>query len=149
MEKAYDRVEWNFLRHCLQSMGFHPTWAKWIQDCVTTVSYSLIINNKSFKPTWELPQGDPCSPYLFILCMDIMAWQLFCQTLQPKSGIGFKLAACTEKIQCLLFADDSLHFCKASSQAAFNLKNIVDAFCQQSGKLINFHKSSVVFSKNS
>ena len=46
------------------------------------------------------------------------------------------------------FADDSLRFCKATSRAAFKLKGILDAFGQQFGQLENFHKSNLVFSKN-
>ena len=38
MKKAYDRLEWDFLTHCLQSIGFHPIWINWIQECVTTVT---------------------------------------------------------------------------------------------------------------
>ena len=124
VEKAYDRIEWDFLRHCLQNMGFQLIWANWIHECVTTVSYSLIINNEIcgfFKPTRGLRQGDPLLPYLFILCMDIPAQQLYCQALQLKSGIGFKIVPYVEKIPCLLFADDSLLFCKASSKLLLNL----------------------------
>ena len=52
------------------------------------------------------------------------------------------------RIPCLLFADDSLLFCKATSQACQKLKEVLDTFCAQSGQLINFHKSNIVFSKN-
>ena len=80
--------------------------------------------------------------------MDILAKQISCQTLQPKSGIGFKIAPRAERIPYLLFADDSLHFCKASSLAAFKLKHIIDTFCERSAQLVNFHKSNIAFSKN-
>lgn len=122
MEKAYDRLEWDYLNHCLQSFGFHPNWIGWIQECDTTVSYSFIIDKEAcgfFKPTRGLHQGDPLSQYLSILCMDVLAQQFSRQALQPKSGIGFKVALCANRIPCLFFADDSLLFCKASSQAAF------------------------------
>ena len=46
MEKAYDRIEWDFLLSCLQQLGFHDTWVRWIKECISTVSYSLIINNE-------------------------------------------------------------------------------------------------------
>ena len=78
--------------------------------------------------------------------MDILAQRLAHQALNPKSGIGIKLAPGATRIPCLLFADDSLLFCKATSQTT--LKTILDTFCHQSGQLINLHKSLIVFSKN-
>ena len=101
-----------------------------------------------FEPTRGLHQGDPLFPYLFLICMDILVQRLAHQALNPKSGIGIKLALGATRIPCLLFADDSLLFCKATSQAGFNLKTILDTFCHQSEQLINLHKSLIVFSKN-
>lgn len=45
MEKAYDRVEWNFLFRTLHIFGFHPKWVELIKTCITTVSYSIIVND--------------------------------------------------------------------------------------------------------
>ena len=65
--------------------------------------------------------------------------------------IWYWIQNCPPCIENILstFADDSLLFCKASSQAHFKVKRILDTYCQPSGQLINFHKSSLVFSKNS
>jgi len=151
MEKAYDRIEWDFLLSCLQHLGFHDTWISWIKECISTASYSLIINNEPqgfFKPTRGLRQGDPLSPYLFIICMDVLAKRLQSHALNAKTGIGITIAPAATRIPCLLFVDDSLLFCKATMQACHKLKAELDAFCAQSGQWINFHKSSIMFSKN-
>lgn len=61
MSKAYDRVDWNFLRAVLNAMNFNDSWVKWIMECVTTVNYTLIINGNlshSFTPKKGLRQGD-------------------------------------------------------------------------------------------
>ena len=75
MEKAYDKVEWPFLFKPLKKLGFHLRWRGWIKECATIVSYSLIVNNKvcrSFTPSRGLRQGDLLSPYLFLICMEVL-----------------------------------------------------------------------------
>jgi len=80
--------------------------------------------------------------------MDVLARRLYDQSLDPKSGLGIKLAPTAPRIPCLFFADDSLIICKTSVQACRQLKSLLDVFCAQSGQSINFNKSSLIFSKN-
>jgi len=148
MEKAYDRIEWDFLLACLRQLGFDEIWIKWISECISTVSYSIVINGGScgfFKPSRGLRQGDPLSPYLFLICMNVLARRLYDHSIDPKTGLGIEIAPTARRIPCLFFADDSLIFCKTSVQACQQLKTILDVFCTQSGQLINFHKSSLIF----
>ena len=101
MEKAYDRIEWDFLLSCLKQLGFRDTWIRWIKECISMVSCSLIINDKPsdfFKPTRGLNQEDSLSPYLFTICMDVLAHRLHAQFLKAKSGIWIKLAPCATHI---------------------------------------------------
>jgi len=80
--------------------------------------------------------------------MDVLVRHLYNHSLTAKSGIGIKIAPTIVRIPCLLFADDNLMFYQATFEACQHLKDILDIFCTQSGQLINFHKSSIVFSKN-
>lgn len=64
-----------------------------------------------------------------------------------KVGLGFYLAPRTRKIMCLMFADDSLLFCKGTTSACNNLRIVIDKLCALSGQLVNFHESPIVFSK--
>lgn len=82
-----------FIVAILNQFGFHPTWINWIRTCVTTVSYSLLINDQptSFiRPTRGLRQGDPLSPYLFLLCIEILARRLTLMAYDKKSRLGVK-----------------------------------------------------------
>lgn len=71
--KAYDRVEWSFVRDIMIKMGFAEAWVKKIWNCISSVSFSIMINGDpcvDMSPNRGLHQGCPLSPYLFILCSE-------------------------------------------------------------------------------
>lgn len=60
ISKAYDRVDWKFLKAILVAMNFSSRWVRWILECVTTIQYTILVNGRitqSFKPNRGLRQG--------------------------------------------------------------------------------------------
>ena len=47
LEKAYDHLNWNFLLFVMQSMGFGEKWTGWISWCISTTSFSVLVNGTS------------------------------------------------------------------------------------------------------
>ena len=116
MYKAYDKVNWHFLGWLMDSMNFPAKCRHWIMQRVSIVSYSILINGeatKVFKPTCGIRQGDPLSPYLFILVME--AFSRIISGVEKKGRInGLQLSRRSPSIFHLFFADESLLFFKAN-----------------------------------
>ena len=150
ISKAYDRVDWNFLKQRMRSMGFCRTWISWIMMCVRTVSYEVCFNGSSIGPIIPergLRQGDPLSPYLFLLCVEGLSDSI---NIAATNGVinGSKISATAPVITHLLFADDSFLFFKADAIEATAVKELLNVYEQQSGQSVNFQKSGVFFSSN-
>lgn len=150
MSKAYDRIEWCFLEAVLRKLGFGERWIGLVMQCVQTVKYSLIINGEpqsQFQPSRGLRQGDPLSPYLFILCSEVLGNLL--DKAEAKGLIsGFPFARGALLVNHLFFADDSLIFCKANALEWWRLSHFLKLYEQASGQRLNMDKTSIYFSKN-
>lgn len=131
MKKAYDRVNWNFLKAVLIAMKSNSKWINWIMECVNTIQYTLLINgslSKSFKPTKGLRQVDPLSPYLFLLFANILSISLLkAESLNRIKEV--KMGRNGSTFTHLFFANDSLLFFKKDDTSLINLQRILDEYC--------------------
>jgi hypothetical protein len=131
-------------------MGFPHNIINVIMRCVTTVTFSILINgvpSQVFSPQRGLRQGDPLSPYLFILCADVFS-ELINQAKQNMWIKGVKIAHGAPEVTHLFFADDSLLFCRAKNEEITHIKNIIATYQNASGQLVNANKSEIMFSKH-
>ncbi|KAG7537667.1 Ribonuclease H domain [Arabidopsis suecica] len=149
MSKAYDRIEWPFLEAVLKRLGFNEKWTSWIMACVCSVSYSFLVKGTpkgQVIPSRGLRQGDPLSPYLFILCTEVLSG--LCHRAQRHGVLpGIKVAKGSPPINHLLFADDTMFFCRSNPKSCHKLMEIITRYGEASGQLINFDKSAITFSK--
>lgn len=113
------------------------------------VQYSILLIGSiagSFTPSRGLRQGDPLSPYLFILCTEFLSRMLMEE--EEKGGInGIKVSRRAPTISHLLYADDILVMCRANKKEASVVKSCFDKFCLWSGHEVSLEKSSIMFSR--
>ena len=137
MSKAYDRVEWVFVEKMLGKIGFSERWVKKMMKCVTSVRYSFQINGKVLGeviPTRGLRQGDPLSPYLFLICAE--GFSALIRMAEARGDItGLKVARNAPSISHLFFADDSLLFLRASTKSLQTIQDIFSLYSRCSGQV--------------
>lgn len=107
LEKAYERMYWNFLQYLLRRMGFGENWRGWIKGCVSSACFSILINGSPkgfFTAKRGLRQGDPLSPFLFVIVVKALSRMV---TVAADKGLieGFKVADSSLLISHLLYAD--------------------------------------------
>jgi len=150
MAKAYDRVEWKYLMDIMLKLGFHDTFVALIMRCVTSVSFSVKVNghlSSVFRPSRGIRQGDPISPYLFLLCAEGLSCLL--KLVGPMHlSRGVRVGIHAPWVSHLLFADDCIVFSEASQRGADRLQEILETYNRGSGQLVNKEKSAVFFSSN-
>ena len=130
-------------------LGFHQCWVETVMRMVTSVSFSVLFNGDrldSFKPSRGIRQGDPISPYLFLLAAEALSCLLKARN-QSSVLNGIKVAPSAPVVSHLLFADDSLLFFRANRESAEEIKEVLNTYCQASGQRINMDKSSIHFAK--
>ena len=150
MHKAYDRVEWIFLERIMVQLGFSLDFVDLLMCCVRSVKYKVRFNNQetdSFTPSRGLRQGDPLSPYLFLICAEGLS-SILSHMAEVRGIEGVRVCRNAPSVSHLLFADDSLILMKANMTNATSLRQALDQYCASSGQLVSQSKCSIFFSPN-
>ncbi|KAL9676306.1 hypothetical protein QQ045_004520 [Rhodiola kirilowii] len=132
------------------AMGFATDWVKRITRCVSSVEYRVKINDRVSEkiiPSRGLRQGDPISPYLFLICAEWLTYAIKrCQELGYMRGV--RICRGAPIITHLMFADDCILFLKASRDVIPYVSSLLKSYEEISGQKVNLMKSEVVCSKN-
>ncbi|CAH1436138.1 unnamed protein product [Lactuca virosa] len=141
IQKAYDTVDWNFLSRILQGFGFHTIMIQWIMACVSTPWFMLNFNGEDhgyFEGKRGLRQGDPLSPYLFTIVMEVFNIILL-KKIEAGQNFKFHSKCMSLKITHLCFADDLLVFSYGNGNSARVIRDALDEFKKVSGlKALSF-----------
>lgn len=140
--KAFDSLKWDFVVACLYSLQLPHRFILWIQECISTAAYSVGINGSLhgyFKGTRGLRQGDPLSPYLFGIAMNVLSHQL--NKAAEEGSIGYHPRCKDSKLTHLCFADDLLIFSDGSPRSLQGILSVLSQFQELSGLAISPQKS--------
>ena len=121
-----------------------------MMECISTVSYSILINGEPhgyIKPSRGLRQGDPLSPYLFLFCVEGLH-SLLQQAKNEGNIRSVSISRSGPKLTHLFFADDSLLFCKATTNEVMCIQDILTEYELASGQQVNRQKTILFFSKS-
>ncbi|GJW96580.1 RNA-directed DNA polymerase, eukaryota [Tanacetum coccineum] len=144
-EKAYDSVRWDFLDEVLKKFGFGDKWCTWIQSCLRSSRGSIIING---SPTAEfqfhkgLKQGDPLSPFLFILIMESLHLS-FQRVVDARMFKGITLSS-SLMLSHMFYADDVIFVGQWCDDNINTLVQVLECFFHASGLHINMNKSKLM-----
>lgn len=146
LQKAYDSVEWPFLKYLMLELGFPFQFVTWVMACLTIVSYSFNVNSEmtiSIEGKKGLRQGDPISPCLFVLCMEYLHRCL----LSLRNNPSFKFHPRCKKLGLVhvCFVDDLLLFTRGDLASVRLLFDVFHLFFSASGLKSNQGKNSIYF----
>lgn len=147
IRKAFDSVNWSFMFSVLLRMGFPTIFVNWVRACVQSCMISVKINGSLegfFKAAAGLRQGDPLSPYLFVLCMEVLSILLKKNESNPQFKFHWKCKS--SSLSHLMFADDVLLLCNGDLHSISSILSTVHRFENVSGLHMNSDKSLVFFS---
>uniref|UniRef100_A0A251UDF3 Putative RNA-directed DNA polymerase, eukaryota, Reverse transcriptase zinc-binding domain protein n=1 Tax=Helianthus annuus TaxID=4232 RepID=A0A251UDF3_HELAN len=144
-EKAYDNVNWNFLNSIMEQMGFPSRWCNWIKGSVESARSSVLVNGSptfEFKCSKGIRQGDPISPFLFILVMEALSY-MFDKEKSEGLLVGIQTPRNGPVVSHLFYADDAIIMGEWSRSNITNVVRILRVFHICSGLKINIAKSNL------
>ncbi|KAH9659016.1 reverse transcriptase domain-containing protein [Citrus sinensis] len=150
LEKAYDRLRWCFIQETLKEVGLLERFIHLIMEYLSTAQMNVLWNGEmteDFRPGRGIRQGDPLSPYIFVLCIERLSHGII-QAVNQGRWKPIRLTRIGTPLSHLFFADDLLLFLEANYAQVDVLNDVVENFCRSSGAKVSKKKTQIFFSKN-
>ena len=145
--KAYDKLNWNYIRKVLIAFGFDHNWVRWISDLIISSSFSILVNGsplETFTPSRHLRQGDPLSPFLFILMMEGLG-----RAIKDANDVGkvrgIQLSDNGQALTHQQFVGETMLQGIPTVKEALAYKQILKDFAKAFGLEVNLSKSKIFF----
>jgi hypothetical protein len=148
LSKAYDKLNWNFIWRVLTEIKLPESIINIIMHSVTSVDTNVKWNGARapyFRPQRGIRQGDPISPYLFVLCMDKLS-HLILHGVEQGLWKTLRAGRNGPMVSHLMFADDLLLFGEANLNQINYVMEVLNLFCSMSGQEVSVEKTSILFS---
>eukprot|EP00253_Pinus_taeda_P013888 PITA_13888 len=147
LSKAYDKVSWTYLEAILKAFGFSQPWIKWVLELIKSTRYSILVNgtpSTPFSPSRGIRQGDPLSPFLFVILMEGLS-RLIAKKKEDGQIRGLQPIRSCPATTHQQFVDDTMLHGTPTVKEATTYKDILHLFSRASGMEINFSKSTIFF----
>ncbi|KAJ4910603.1 Uncharacterized protein Rs2_05224 [Raphanus sativus] len=144
LRKAFDCIRWDFILGSLRALAVPESFIRLISECLSTASFSIAINGALggfFNSSRGIRQGDPLSPYLFVLGMECLSRLL--ASRYDSGDIGYHPRTEPVKISHLMFADDVMVFFDGTSNSLHGIAECLDDFASWSGLTMNAAKTEI------
>eukprot|EP00253_Pinus_taeda_P009559 PITA_09559 len=146
LSKAFDKLSWECIHQMLLAFGFNATWTRWIMNLISSPCFSVLLNvspSVPFRPSRGIRQGDPLSPFLFVLMAEGLS-RLLHHAISSQAIKGIVLHG-LHPLSHQQFVEDTMLFGHPSSLEAKAFKALLSLFSEASGTLINATKSQLFF----
>lgn len=150
MAKAYDRVEWHILGTIIAAHDFSNHFGNLIARVIFTVHYFILVNGSPcgfFPSTRGIRQGDPVSPALFTLVVDLLS-RILARFESASKLSGVKISRTSSRITHLMYADDLVIYCKANTVEDLEVKRCLELYYSWTGQCIKWEKLEIHYSSN-
>ena len=144
ISKAFDYVQWGFLLNTLEALNFPEKFRHWIKLCITTATFSVQVNGELagfFNNSRGLRQGCALSPYLFVICMNVLSHMI--DKAAVTRNIGYHPKCKNIGLTHLCFADDLMVFVDGQRRSIEGIIHIFQEFAGRSGLKISLEKSMI------
>ncbi|XP_074278588.1 uncharacterized protein LOC141602180 [Silene latifolia] len=144
IKKAFDSLQWEFIDKMFQYYNFPPQFKIWILGCITSTWFSLKINGDRvgfFQGAGGLRQGDPLSPFLFVMSMEILSRIL--RQIHKQPQVSYHPKCGPVRLNHLIFADDLMLFVRGDIPSVAAVTHALDMFASMSGLYANPEKTNI------